>query len=228
MPRSPRARRPSARVSVRSRAVCVLGLLGALAPACASRERAEAAVRALVDREVAAINARDLKALGDIWAQDDAILMFEVVSPGRFEGWERIGRQWRDFFGKVTDLSLKVEAVRVEAGGSLAYATYDWSLEGRMGDYALQDRGQATAVYRKGKDGWRLVHAHYSAVPAGAESGPPGPGAADSEGPEGAGAADPEGPKGGERGGPEGAGAPAGRPAATPPGGKDPGPKAPR
>jgi ketosteroid isomerase-like protein len=204
MPPARRAPRLPCRVSVRSRAaVLALGLLGA-ATGCQSRAASEAAVRALVDREVAAINARDLKALGEIWAQDDAILMFEVVAPGRFEGWERIGRQWRDFFGQVADLSLKVEAVRVEAGGSLAYVTYDWSLEGRMGDHALQDRGQATAVYRKGKGGWRLVHAHYSAVP-------PAPG------PEGAGAERPEGP---DSGGPGGGvrGTPGGAAAAGPPG----------
>jgi len=123
------------------------------------------ALRALVDREVAAINGRDLKALHDVWSQDNTILMFDVPPPGRFQGWDQIGRLWKDFFEKVSEIHMTVDAVRVEAQGSLGYATYDWSMTGRLGAYPLEDRGQATAIYRKEGGAWRMIHAHYSPVP---------------------------------------------------------------
>ena len=123
------------------------------------------ALRALVDREVAAINGRDLKALHDVWSQDNTILMFDVPPPGRFQGWDQIGRLWKDFFEKVSEIHMTVDAVRVEAQGSLGYATYDWSMTGRLGTYPLEDRGQATAIYRKEGGAWRMIHAHYSPVP---------------------------------------------------------------
>src|SRR5439155_5548929 len=128
--------------------------------------RADAdAIRSLVNREVAAINGRDLRALSEIWSKDNDILMFDVPPPGRFRGWDQIGRVWKDFFDKVSEIHLTVAAVQAEAQGTLGYATYDWSMTGRLGSYSLQDRGQATAIYRKEGGQWRLVHAHYSPVP---------------------------------------------------------------
>jgi uncharacterized protein (TIGR02246 family) len=154
-------------------ALLMIGALGIALAGCGSRASAGAAVRDLVDREVKAINAKDLKALSDIWAQDDAILMFDVPPPGRFQGWDRIGRQWKDFFERFSDLQLAVDSLQVEVEGDLAYATYDWALAGTMGEYALQDRGQATAIYRKREGRWRLVHAHYSPAPP-ADTAPAG------------------------------------------------------
>ncbi len=157
-------------------ATCLL--LGAAALLGCGDGRADAdAIRSLVNREVAAINGKDLRALSEIWSKDKDILMFDVPPPGRFQGWDQIGRLWKDFFDKVTEIRLTVDAVRTEAQGSLGYATYDWSMTGRLGSYPLEDRGQATAIYRKEGGQWRLIHAHYSPVPpalAGQEKpGPP-------------------------------------------------------
>ena len=157
-------------------ATCLL--LGAAALLGCGDGRADAdAIRSLVNREVAAINGKDLRALSEIWSKDKDILMFDVPPPGRFRGWDQIGRLWKDFFDKVTEIHLTVDAVQAEAQGSLGYATYDWSMTGRLGSYALEDRGQATAIYRKEGGQWRLIHAHYSPVPpalAGQEKpGPP-------------------------------------------------------
>jgi len=154
-----------------------VALPGALLGCGAGRADADA-IRSLVNREVAAINGKDLRALSEIWSKDKDILMFDVPPPGRFQGWDQIGRLWKDFFDKVTEIHLTVDAVRAEAQGSLGYATYDWSMTGRLGSYALEDRGQATAIYRKEGGQWRLIHAHYSPVPpalAGQEK--PGPAA---------------------------------------------------
>ena len=149
--------------------------LSAAALSACSDARADAdAIKNLVGRETAAINGKDLHALSEIWSQDKTILLFDVPPPGRFQGWDQIGRLWKDFFDRVSDIHLAVEAVQADAEGSLGYATYDWSITGRLGDYPLQDRGQATAIYRKEDGKWRLVHAHYSPVPpalAGQEKG---------------------------------------------------------
>src|SRR3989442_14371712 len=93
--------------------------------------------------------------------------MFDLPPSGRFQGWDQIGRLWKDFFDRVTDIHLTVDAVQAEAQGSLGYATYDWAMTGRLGSYPLEDRGQATAIYRKERGQWKLVHAHYSPVPPG-------------------------------------------------------------
>ena len=155
-----------------------LGLLLSVVAGC-HRPRADAdAIRALVAREVAAINARDVRALSEIWSHDSNALLFDVPPPGRFQGWEPIKRQWQDFFDRVSEMLDPVEALRAEAEGPLGYATYDWTMTGRIGSYALDDRGQATSIYRKEKSGWRLVHAHYSPVPPAPAARAPAGGAA--------------------------------------------------
>lgn len=143
----------------------VLGLLLPVVAGCHRSRTDTDAIRALVAREVAAINARDVRALSEIWSHDPNALLFDVPPPGRFQGWEPIQRQWQDFFDRVSEIHVTVEALRAEAEGPLGYATYDWTMTGRIGSYALDDRGQATSIYRKEKGGWRLVHAHYSPVP---------------------------------------------------------------
>jgi uncharacterized protein (TIGR02246 family) len=124
-------------------------------------------VKALVARQVEAINGRDMQALARIWSQQDDILLFDVAPPGRFKGWPEIARSFNNLFEKAGELHMTVENVEVrEGGGTLATATYDWVLSGKVGETPLEDRGQATEIYRREKDGWRLMHAHYSAVPS--------------------------------------------------------------
>lgn len=135
--------------------------------ACGGKPEADAgAIRALVENEAAAINARDLNQLAGIWSEAPEILLFDVPPPGRFRGWGQIARVFQDFFDRFSDISLTVAEVEVGVEGDLAWATYDWNLTGTMGETAVRDRGQATSIYRREESGWRLVHAHYSPVPA--------------------------------------------------------------
>jgi len=146
--------------------VAIAWLLSGLLAACGTSARQDAeAVRALVAREASATNAKDLKALGEIWSQDRGILLFDVPPPGRFQGWDTIGRLFKDFFDRFSEIHLAFDNVQVVVDGTLAYATYDWTMTGRMGEYAVNDRGEATSIYRKEPGGWRLVHLHYSSVP---------------------------------------------------------------
>jgi uncharacterized protein (TIGR02246 family) len=147
-------------------------LLAALA--CGGAAADSDAVKALIQREVAAVNARDMQALSQIWSQSDDILLFDVAPPGRFQGWPAIARSFNDFFLRLSDVAMSVDKVQVSVDGALAAATYDWTLAGTLDGRTLTDHGQATALYRREKDGWKLVHAHYSPAPRGAGR-PPGP-----------------------------------------------------
>jgi len=144
----------------------MLPLLAALV-ACGGNPEADAgAIQALVAKEAAAINARDLNQLAEIWSEAPEILLFDVPPPGRFRGWEQVARVFKEFFDRFSDINLTIAEVEVGVEGDLAFASYDWTLTGTMGETAVRDRGQATAIYRREESGWRLVHAHYSPVPA--------------------------------------------------------------
>jgi ketosteroid isomerase-like protein len=178
-PLSATAARPALRLTALVALFCCAGLA-----ACRGRSDATEPVRALVAREVAAINAGDLKGLSQVWAKDDEALLFDVPDPGRFRGWKTIEPVWKSFFEQFSDIHMGVGNLDVRVSGDLAYATYDWNLSGRVGDYALDDRGAATEVFRRGADGWKVVHLHYSArAPKGAEPAPAGPAKTPDKGP---------------------------------------------
>ena len=153
----------------RAAAVLLAAAMLVVTAACRGGAGGTDEVKALVAKQVEAINGRDMQALARIWSQQDDILLFDVAPPGRFKGWPEIARSFNTLFEKAGELHMTVENLEVrEAGGTLATATYDWVLSGKVGETPLEDRGQATEIYRHEKDGWRLMHAHYSAVPAAA------------------------------------------------------------
>src|ERR1051325_3737775 len=144
-PAPARARRSSPVAPVP--ALAALLALAAALLACGDAPGDADALRSLVNKEVAAINGKDLKALHEVWSQDNTILLFDVPPPGRFQGWDQIGRLWKDFFDKVSEIHMTVDAVQAEAQGSLGYATCGRSMTGRLGMYPLADRGPADAAY---------------------------------------------------------------------------------
>jgi ketosteroid isomerase-like protein len=152
----------------RAAAVLLAAAMLVATAACPSGAGGADEVKTLVAKQVEAINGRDMQALARIWSQQDDILLFDVAPPGRFKGWPEIARSFNTLFEKAGELHMTVENLEVrEAGGTLATATYDWALSGKVGETPLEDRGQATEIYRHEKDGWKLMHAHYSAVPPG-------------------------------------------------------------
>jgi ketosteroid isomerase-like protein len=152
------------RLSPRQAALSVLPIVLA-ATACGADGAAETeAVKARIAREVEAVNARDLQALSQIWSQDAGITLFDIAPPGRIQGWQGIAKSFSESFDRLAEVHMTVDQVEVRIEGSLAWATYDWTMTGKMGEAILDDKGQATAIYRREKDGWKLVHAHYSAT----------------------------------------------------------------
>ncbi len=135
------------------------------------------AVQALVQQEVHAMNARDLKVLSQVWSQTPDITLFDVSPPGRFQGWDSIGRTFNDFFGRLAEPHMAIEGLDVRVTGDSAWATYDWSISGRLDAATLEDRGRTTSVYRREKEGWKLVHEHVSIAPAPAATAPVAPAA---------------------------------------------------
>jgi ketosteroid isomerase-like protein len=160
----PRTRRVFPRQAVLFLLLPALLAVGACHPGGAKDQEA---VQALVQHEVQAMNARDLQKLSQVWSQNPEITLFDLSPPGRFKGWDTIGRTFNDFFGRLTEPHLAIEGLEVQVSGTLAWATYDWSISGRLDEATLEDRGRTTSIYRREKEGWKLVHEHVSLSPAG-------------------------------------------------------------
>lgn len=143
------------------------------APASSAQaERGDrAALAALVEKYVRSINDLDLDLAGEVWLQSDRVSF--IYPRGRQTGWEAIAE---NFYGKImgglfSKRSLKPRDIAVNLFGGAAVVEFNWTFDAtrRKDEAEVQETGRETQVYHRGGDGrWRLVHIHYSRLPAAA------------------------------------------------------------
>ncbi|HEX2572589.1 MAG TPA: nuclear transport factor 2 family protein [Polyangia bacterium] len=133
---------------------------GLAAPAWADAAQDEAAVRRVLDEQVAAWNRKDLEGyMAGYWKSPD--LMF--FSGGtRTRGWQPTLERYRMRYqgegkemGTLSFAELSVESL----GPATALARGEWCLVLSGGKRV---RGLFTVIFRRLPEGWRIVHDHSS------------------------------------------------------------------
>jgi ketosteroid isomerase-like protein len=139
------------------RLAAVLLLMVAVAPA---KQRSEEAIRAVLEAQVAAWNRGDIPGFMDgYWRSEETV----------FISGDSVTRGWQatlDRYKKGYDTREKM--------GALAFSDLDIKLIDKknavvIGRWALQrekdnPRGRFTLIFRKFKEGWRIVHDHTSSA----------------------------------------------------------------
>lgn len=127
----------------------------------------ELAVRRLIARYADAVDTADVESVAEIWLHAADV---SFIHPrGHERGWEAV----RDnFFAKTMEdrfskRKLTVRDVAVRVHGETAWAEFYWDFDAtfREDGQPLATKGRETQVFRRAEDGWRIVHAHYSAMP---------------------------------------------------------------
>ena len=78
----------------------------------------EAIIRALENRFVAAVNAKDVNAIMKVYVPDESLFVFDVVPPRQYVGAKAYAKDWTDLFGmfngslkfEISDLSVAARA----------------------------------------------------------------------------------------------------------------------
>jgi uncharacterized protein (TIGR02246 family) len=134
----------------------------------------ETAIRALETRFAAAFNAKDIDAIMKVYVPDDSLLVFDVVPPRQFAGAKAYRKDWEGFLGQFKGPpKFEITDLHVVTAGPLAYShsiqhVGGTDTKGQPIDITVRD----TAVYRKIKGNWLIVHEHVS-VPVDLETGKP-------------------------------------------------------
>lgn len=122
----------------------------------------EAGVRAVLEGWLAAARRRDVPAVMAHYTRD--VVAYDAVLALRFEGIEAYARHWETCMQMCTgDLVFELHDVAIEAAADLAWAHFLV----RCGTTTEEDDQigwmRGTVALRRGPDGWRIAHEHYSA-----------------------------------------------------------------
>ena len=122
------------------------------------------AVEAIVDAYIKTINDGDLELVGKIWSHDE---LASFIGPqGRFSGYEEVrDKLVMSFKNGFTKRNLRKDELIIVIEGKSAWAEFTWTFDsvGKDGTERTS-RGRETQIFRKEKDGWKLMHIHYSGI----------------------------------------------------------------
>ncbi|SEF21931.1 Ketosteroid isomerase homolog [Amycolatopsis pretoriensis] len=132
-----------------------------------------AALTALVESRVAAVAAKDVETLVAQYAED--VTLFDALGPLRDTGRDVERNRLRAWFGGYrTAIDLRIRDLEVVAGGDAGFAHFVFQVRGTMTDGTEVDMAvRATIGFRRGEDGWKIVHEHSSVplTPSGTPAG---------------------------------------------------------
>jgi ketosteroid isomerase-like protein len=111
----------------------------------------------------AALERRNFREMEECWSHADDVA---CTHPGwhRLDGWEEVSRSWQAIFTNSRPWRVQCEAERAIFDGELAVVFCLENLEA-VGGQGEPARMQATNVFRRENEVWKMVHHHASPMP---------------------------------------------------------------
>lgn len=89
---------------------------------------------------------------------DVDVTYFDPYQPSRIDGLSALRQYYAGLRGKIRIDSYEIVEPRVQVYGETAVLTFRFHSRGSESEM----HWNATEVYRRGADGWRIVHSHWS------------------------------------------------------------------
>jgi ketosteroid isomerase-like protein len=137
--------------------------MGQALPACAQSKN-EQAIRALEDRYVAAVNARDVDAIMTGYVPGNELFVFDLGLPRQHAGWGDYKKDWQDFFVAVQGpLKLDIKDLGITTAGKIAFSHSIQHVIWTNKDGSVTEMNASVSdVYRKIDGKWLIVQEHLS------------------------------------------------------------------
>jgi len=105
----------------------------------------------------------DIKQMESVWAKDADI---QCGHPGWriLRGWNPVMESWRRIFENTPAIRFMLTDVLIEMRDDLAWVTLYENLNSSLEGQNVAATILTTNIFRKGSDGWRMVHHHGSSV----------------------------------------------------------------
>lgn len=144
------------------------------ASAIAAKADVRADIKALEDRYVAALKAKDVDAIMKVYVPDETLLVFDVIPPRQYVGAAAYRKDWAQFLGAFAGpITVELSDFAVAADHNLAYGHSIQRIAGTDNKgKGIDVTVRVTDVYKKIKGRWLIIHEHVS-VPVDFGTGTP-------------------------------------------------------
>ena len=121
------------------------------------------AVRDVLLQNAAAFERRDIETLNKVWAQDEALTVFESGSANY--GWA----DYRDHhlvpeMAEMNNTKYTLSDIKPQVTGATAWATFKYKISADLKERHVEGSGLGTAVLEKRAGRWQIVHWHTSST----------------------------------------------------------------
>ena len=128
----------------------------------AAQSKDEKQVREVLTQNTRAFAQNDMPTLDKIWANDEAVTVFENGSANY--GWadyrnNHLGPEMKE----ITNTKYSSSDVKVKIAGKMAWATFKYNISGDSAGRHFDSGGLGTAILEKRGGRWVIVHWHSSA-----------------------------------------------------------------
>jgi len=123
------------------------------------------------EQEVAAANegfyrafeSLDIHKMESVWASDADI---QCGHPGWriLRGWKPVMESWRRIFENTPTIRFMLTDLAIDVRGDFAWVTLYENLNSSLEGQNVAATVLTTNIFRKGTDGWRMIHHHGSSV----------------------------------------------------------------
>jgi ketosteroid isomerase-like protein len=125
-------------------------------------------IQHLIAEYAKAVDTADVTLVREIWSNSPDVSFIHPL--GHEHGIDQVAENvFRHLMGDTfSERKLSTRDVSIHTYGDTAWAEFYWDFAAkfRKDGSALATKGRETQIYRKEEGRWRLVHVHYSGMPA--------------------------------------------------------------
>lgn len=143
-------------------AMAVVAMVMVMGAQARADDKAE--IEALEKRVAAAVQAKDVNAVMANYLPGDSLIVFDVIPPRQYTGWDAYKKDWQGVLGGCADSpKMDISDLAITTGRRIAFSHsiqhfVCTDAKGNKLDMTLR----ATDAYRKEKGKWLIVHEHIS------------------------------------------------------------------
>lgn len=132
------------------------------------------AIERLISDYARSVSLADTALAERLWQNSDSVTFIHPL--GHERGWPAIKKNvYEDLMGGLFSVrDLKIERPSVHVSGDSGWSEFSWTFNAtlRENGSAVVTSGRETQIYRRENGQWRIVHVHYSSMPAPAGATP--------------------------------------------------------